>query len=105
MGIFLGLVIGHFIADCLLQPKILARHKRRCSVRSHPRCPPWPYWLTAHALVHGAAVTLITGWVWLGIAETVAHWLIDYGKCEGHYGLKTDQSAHLACKLAWFWMI
>lgn len=61
----------------------------------------WPYALSAHALMHGAAVSLITGSVVLGLAETGAHWCIDFGKCENWYGIHLDQALHLACKVLW----
>jgi hypothetical protein len=46
-------------------------------------------------------VGIVTGSAALGVAEFVAHGLIDYGKCEGIYGFNTDQAFHLVCKLFW----
>jgi hypothetical protein len=57
--------------------------------------------MTAHAVMHGAAVAGVTGDVWLGIAETAAHWIIDFGKCENWYGIHADQAAHGVCKMLW----
>lgn len=92
---------GHFIADYVLQTENIAREKRRSSETQLQKIVPWYWWLTAHAFTHGAAVALISGsWV-LGLAETAAHWLIDFGKCEGYYGLITDQSLHAFCKILW----
>ena len=62
----------------------------------------WSYWLTSHAFTHGGLVALLTGNVFLGIAETAAHWIIDFGKCEKWYGIHTDQFFHLAFKIVWF---
>lgn len=42
----------------------------------------------------------ITGQVGLGIVETLAHVVIDYGKCDEWYGIDADQALHIACKLA-----
>lgn len=103
--LFLKLMIGHAIADFWAQSDALARMKNR---HRKPEPPPgqrpqtvWPYALTAHALMHGGAVWVITGSMWLGIAETFAHWVIDFGKCENWYGIHEDQAAHVACKAAW----
>lgn len=100
------LIVGHAIADFWAQSDALAQMKNRN--RPNTRVPPgqapqtmWPYALTAHALMHGAAVATITGSVTLGVAETVAHWLIDFGKCENWYGIHLDQALHVVCKLLW----
>lgn len=101
------LLVGHAIADFWAQSDALAKMKNR-NRDSSSFCPPgqkpqavWPYALTAHALLHGAAVWAITGSMWLGAAETVAHWIIDFGKCENWYGIHADQGAHFGCKVLW----
>jgi hypothetical protein len=43
--------------------------------------------------------------VWLGLFETVAHWVIDFGKSEGWYGFHLDQILHVVCKIAWAYII
>jgi hypothetical protein len=100
------LLVGHAIMDFWAQSDALAQMKNRN--RPNTRVPTgqkaqvmWPYALTAHALHHGAAVAVVTGSVPLGIAETVAHWLIDFGKCENYYGIHVDQAMHIVCKIAW----
>lgn len=105
--LFFKLVIGHAIADYWAQSDALAKMKNR-NRDSSAFCPPgqkpqavWPYALAAHALMHGAAVWAITGSMWLGIAETVAHGVIDFGKCENWYGMHADQAMHVGCKAAW----
>lgn len=105
--LFLKMVVGHAIADFWAQSDALAKMKNR-NRDSAAFCPPgqkpqivWPYALTAHALMHGAAVWIITGNVWLFVAETTAHWLIDFGKCENWYGIHADQAAHVGCKALW----
>lgn len=105
--LFLKLMVGHAIADFWAQSDALAKMKNR-NRDSASFCPPgqkpqtvWPYALTAHALMHGAAVWVITGSMWLGLAETVAHWLIDFGKCENWYGIHADQAMHAGCKAFW----
>jgi len=94
------MVVGHALADFVLQSSAMAMGKNRRHL-GKPGEPPWYYWLTAHALVHGGVIGLITGSVPLSLAETAAHWLIDFGKCEDFYGFNTDQLFHLLCKLAW----
>ena len=100
------MLVGHAVADFWAQSDALAQMKNRN--RPNTRVPPgqksqavWPYALTAHALMHGAAVAGITGNVALGACETAAHWLIDFGKCENWYGIHADQALHGVCKVAW----
>jgi hypothetical protein len=103
------LLVGHVVMDFWAQSDALAQMKNRN--RPNTRVPPgqkpqtmWPYALTAHALMHGAAVAYILASVPLGIAEAVAHWLIDFGKCENWYGIHADQAMHVVCKLIWLWL-
>ena len=98
--LFLKLVIGHAIADFWMQTDAIATGKNR-NIDPEKFGVPWWYWLTAHALMHGGVVWAITGNVWLGCAEIIAHWLIDFGKCEKWYGIHEDQAAHIWCKIMW----
>ena len=93
------LICGHALADFALQSEAMAIGKNRNSTKF--RVLPWGYWLTSHALIHGLAVTLVLGPIF-GVAEFVAHWLIDFGKCESWYGIHYDQMLHLGCKCLWF---
>lgn len=113
--LFFALVIGHAVADFWAQSDALAKMKNR-NRDSSSFVPPgqkpqtvWPYALTAHALMHGGAVWAITGLWYLGAAETVLHWCIDFGKCENWYGIHQDQAAHIACKVWWvaiaYWIL
>ncbi len=94
------LLAAHALADYPLQGDFLAKGKNR-HTPIVPGIKFWPHCLTAHALIHGGFVYLITGSLMLGIAETVAHWIIDFGKCENWYGINTDQGLHVGCKIAW----
>ncbi len=102
------LIVAHALGDFALQSEAMARGKNR-----HPQptlsdsggFPAWPYWLTSHALIHGGAVALVTGVWWLGLAETVLHWLVDYAKCERWIGFHTDQWLHVASKVLWWVLI
>lgn len=95
----LGLLIfAHFLADYPLQGEFLAKGK---SARNP--IPGVPFWhpLTAHSVIHGGFVGSITGSIWLGIAETIVHWITDHAKCSGWIGLNTDQAIHIGCKVLW----
>lgn len=96
------LLVGHALCDYPLQGNYLANTKNRNGdYGRNKRHGVWLHSLTAHALIHGGAVALITGNVWLGVAETIAHGIIDFGKCEGWYGLHADQGMHVGCKVLW----
>jgi hypothetical protein len=98
LELFLALIVGHAIADYPLQGDFLARAKNRTAP-----IPGFPWWqaLTAHAVIHGGFVGVLTGIWWLGVAEAVVHFITDDAKCRGKIGLNTDQAVHVACKLAW----
>jgi hypothetical protein len=108
MNALFVMLCGHAVADFMLQHPWVAQNKNRnAQTTGHdpklhgPRQTIWPYVLTAHALTHGAGVYLATGSSSLGLAETVAHWLIDFGKCERWYGIHADQWMHIGCKVVW----
>ena len=100
------LLIGHAIADFTLQPDTLASAKRRTAIGELP----WQVALSAHSAIHAGFVALVTGSVFLGTLELLAHSAIDFAKCEGMLGqgrtaMWIDQSLHVACKCAWISMI
>jgi hypothetical protein len=99
--VFFWLLVGHAVADFPLQAGPMAVEKCRRSASDLQRTVPWFYWLTAHALIHGGAVFLATQSLFLGLLETVVHWLIDFAKCEGLFGIHTDQVLHVGCKVLW----
>jgi hypothetical protein len=91
----------HYLCDFPLQTHAIAHEKSRHSKTDLQKHVPWPYWLTAHAAVHGLGVALVTGSAFLGLLEMIAHWLIDLGKCEKWYSIHVDQTLHALCKFAW----
>lgn len=111
MGVLFLLFAAHALVDFTFQTEWIAREKNRHAgpparydpVLHGPVQTVWPYVMTAHAVQHGAAVYLVTQSLSLGLAETVAHWVIDFLKCEKVYGIHTDQALHALCKLIWWW--
>jgi hypothetical protein len=105
MEMLFWLLVGHAVADFSFQTDTMAKGKNRHNKTTPPvgqkYVPCWPYWLSAHAAIHGGAVALVTGsWVF-GVGEFLAHWLTDFFKCENKYGVHTDQALHLAAKFLW----
>mgnify|MGYP001560633772 CR=1 FL=1 len=103
MSELLALVMGHALADFGLQNQFVADYKSPLKDSTPFGATIWPYVLIAHGLMHGAVVFLITCNPWLGLAETVAHSLIDYCKCTKRIGWHADQWLHLGCKV-WWWL-
>jgi hypothetical protein len=107
------LLAGHALMDYSLQTDPMAVCKCRRANNPLQQNVPWYYWLTAHALLHGAVVGLIVMWgyndwelaVAFAVAEAVAHWLIDFGKCEKLYNIHVDQLLHVLCKVAWWGLL
>ena len=98
--VFIWLVAGHAFGDFVLQGDTMAEGKNR---HRNPSLHGvnWWYWLGSHAIVHGAVTGFITGSTVLGLAEAIAHFVIDYGKCEDWYDIHLDQVLHVACKFLW----
>ena len=92
MTLFL-LIACHFLCDYPLQGDYLARGKADGPMRL--------WHLIAHATIHGGAVSFVTGSVLLGVAETVAHALIDEAKTKNELTYAGDQGLHVACKFLW----
>ena len=103
------LLAAHALMDYALQSETIATCKCRDCESPIAKTVPWYYWLTAHTILHGAAVGVVLHWFQYGwntvaayaLAETVLHWLIDFGKCEKRYSIHVDQALHIVCKLAW----
>jgi hypothetical protein len=102
-----ALIIGHVLADYPLQGSFLAtaknRHADPAGLLGENEVPRglWIHALTAHALIHCAAVWLISGSLLLGLVELVLHWVIDFTRCEKKIGFTTDQMLHVACKIVY----
>jgi len=101
LRLFFVFLAVHCVCDFALQSDTMGREKKRASGTALQLVVPWYYWMTAHALIHGLGVMVATQSLVLGLAESAAHFLIDFGKCEGKYGIHVDQGLHVACKVAW----
>jgi hypothetical protein len=55
--------------------------------------------LSAHGLIHGGVVFIVTGSSVLGVTEVVLHSVIDFLKCENKTNPHTDQFLHILCKI------
>lgn len=114
--LFFAFAIVHAVGDFALQSNFVSRSKvPRADLSdffgSHSAPPHlWIHSLTAHALIHGGGVWLVSGSPIFGIVEFVVHWVIDLLKGLGLIGFHFDQILHLLCKLiyaaliALFWL-
>lgn len=89
--ILLMLLAAHWVADYPLQGDFLAKAKQQGPLRV--------YHLVAHAGIHGGAVALVTGSLWLGLVEWALHTAIDQAKVSGKTSFAADQALHIGCKL------
>jgi hypothetical protein len=96
--ILAALLAGHALADYPLQGDFLARAKNRANPIPGV---PWYHGLLPHAAIHAGMVGLITGSLALGLAESVAHCIIDDSKCMGRISYNLDQALHVICKVVW----
>lgn len=95
------LIFGHALADFVLQPEVMGYGKNRNNEihrEAQTLFPNWFYWMSAHAVVHGGIVYIITGSLAMGVLETLIHGLTDYSKCEGRISMHQDQVIHIGCK-------
>jgi hypothetical protein len=92
------LSFAHALADYPLQGPFLSEAKNRNTPIGKLF---WPHALAAHSVIHGGAVLLLTGSLWMACAETVIHAATDWLKCENKISLHTDQAIHIGCKVLW----
>ncbi len=88
---------AHWLCDYPLQGQFLSDAKAKGPLRF--------YHLVAHAGIQGAGVALVTGNVWLGIAEWIAHTAIDEAKVRGKTTFAIDQALHIGCKAVWLLIV
>jgi hypothetical protein len=95
---FVAFLVLHSLADYPLQGPFLSEAKNPNTALGQQF---WPYALSSHALIHGGAVFLLTGSVWLCLAEAVIHAVTDLWKCDNKITMLGDQLIHYACKVVW----
>jgi hypothetical protein len=103
--IFFYLMAAHALLDFPLQGEQVAVNKNPNSNTELQKAVPWYYWMGSHAMLHGAAVMMITNSLVCGLAETVAHFIIDLNKCNGRYSIHIDQLLHMLCKVLWIFYL
>lgn len=102
MEVLLILISAHALCDYPLQGDFLANGKNhKKPIAGVPFYQP----LAAHSAIHAGAVGVITGSIWLGLAEFVVHAATDWTKCEGKIGYNADQAIHIGCKVLWVLML
>ena len=94
--IFFKLLFAHCLADwSCLQPERMAKYKSRkeptpCGAKNIW----WPYWLTAHSIIYGGVLWFAYQNIVFAVSVAIAHWIIDFLKCEGKIDIHQDQVAH-----------
>jgi hypothetical protein len=80
-----ALFIAHAYADYAFQTDFMARAKNRHNPITFGDVPTdappgtlWMFVLSAHSAIHAGLVWILTGCGWLGLAEFILHWLIDW---------------------------
>lgn len=101
MKILLLLLAGHALCDYPLQGDFLARGKNHKA--PFAEMSSWQL-LLAHCMIHMGMVLLITGSVWMALAELVIHYCTDYAKCDGRINFNQDQTIHYGCKVLWAYL-
>ena len=111
---FVMLLFLHALADFSLQTQPMAigknRHNEAASKKNwvevlgrepkaYKKC--WFYWLSAHALIQGGLIFLVFGNIWIAIIEIIAHFTLDFIKCEGITNPHIDQACHLIFRIGY----
>lgn len=96
MKTLLLLIFTHYLCDFSLQNDFVAKFKARGSA------PFWYHVMTGHCAVQALGVLLVTKNTNLACAEFIAHFVIDYFKCEKKLTFNQDQGLHLICKVIWW---
>tara|TARA_R110001599_G_scaffold2627_6_gene14244 strand:- start:12095 stop:12439 length:345 start_codon:yes stop_codon:yes gene_type:complete len=104
ISIFTFLVASHFVADYVFQTDAIAVGKNHKISKEHLTVP-WYYWLFAHSIVHALGVYFVTQSLTLFYMELVAHFLIDFSKCNKWINLNVDQLLHISCKIFYVFFI
>ena len=113
---FIFAIMAHAIADFALQSPTMAKKKvRNNDIADANECGwkfrggkyqlTWFYWLSAHAIIHGAVLYILTGYIWIALLECFFHFIIDCMKCEGLTDIHKDQGLHLLTKILYMLLL
>lgn len=102
MPLLFLLFAAHALCDYPLQGDFLSRGKNH---KNPIPGAPWYQCLFAHALIHGAAVGILTQSVTFGACEFIVHFWTDYAKSDGKLTFNQDQAIHYGAKIAWWLLI
>ncbi len=94
---FFTLLFCHFLADFPLQGDFMAKAK-------NPLANPFSIWFFAlfgHCIIHAGFIFLLTKRMELAGIQFITHFVVDYSKCVGAFGLDArsfavDQLLHIA---------
>lgn len=95
--LFILLVLAHLVADYVFQTDSIALGKNN-TLDPAKFGVNWYYWMGSHAATHSLFVYILTMNIWACLFEFASHFIIDYMKCNKHYGLHVDQLLHIICK-------
>ena len=104
---FWMLLFAHVVMDYSLQTDWIGKGKNwnfnkwLPEKQTYESGVPWYYIMAAHCIMHGGAVTILTGSVYMGLAETIIHFVADCLKCAKITNIHEDQAIHILCKVLW----
>lgn len=104
--VLIWLIVSHYLCDYVFQTDAIATGKNR-NIDKAKFGVQWWHWLNAHSFTHGLGVGLVTYLFTSNLylatitlcVESIMHWWVDFGKCEGKFDLNLDQLLHIICKV------
>lgn len=98
--VFFLLVAAHNLADFCIQGDAAAIGKNK-DIDSAKFGVGWYYWMSGHCFTQGLLVALVTQNAFIGLAETIFHFVIDYLTCKKLISIHSDQFLHYVSKIVW----
>lgn len=103
LTLFMKLLIGHTLADFVLQSEFMSAAKNRHTTPY--KDVPWWIIMSYHCLIHAAMVSIVAGSWSIGVLEFIVHFMIDTWRCDKEYSFLVDQVLHILFKVLWAWII
>ncbi len=115
---FLVLWFLHALADFAFQSDAMAQgknikneianwnkwvHALKRDPKKYKKC--WFWWLSAHALIQGGLIFLVFGNYWIFLIEVIAHFTIDFLKCNEKLNPHQDQGLHISLRVLYAFLI